>query len=111
MADKKVVKKDMPEWAKLQKENAEKDEYTEKAQETYHKIMPNPEMKKKGGKISEYGGKEKYASKAAMKKHEKAESPAEESMEMKKYGRGETKAKMQMRGYGMARGGKVCKMR
>lgn len=111
MAQKNASKKDMPEWAKMELENAKQDEYTKKAQDAYHKIMPNPEMKKKGGKISEYGGKEKYASKAAMMKHEKAESPAKESMEMKKYGRGEAKAKMQMRGYGMARGGKVCKMR
>ena len=34
---------------------------------------------KKGGMISEYGGAEKYKSKAAKKKHEKKESP---SMEM-----------------------------
>lgn len=40
--------------------------------------------------ISEYGGKEKYPSKAAMKKHEKAESPAMERREKK-----------------MAKGGKV----
>ena len=33
--------------------------------------------------ISEYGGKEKYPSKAAMKKHEKAESPAMERREKK----------------------------
>jgi hypothetical protein len=33
-----------------------------------------------------------------------------ESMDMKRVGRGETKAKMQSRGFGMARGGKVCKM-
>ena len=36
-------------------------------------------MKKKV--ISEYGGKEKYASKAAMKKHEKTESKAEQKKE------------------------------
>lgn len=35
----------------------------------------------KGGKISEYGGKETYKSKAAMMKHEKAESPAKERAE------------------------------
>lgn len=40
--------------------------------------------------ISEYGGKEKYPSKAAMKKHEKTESPAMERREKK-----------------MAKGGKV----
>jgi hypothetical protein len=31
--------------------------------------------------VKEYGGKEKYASKAAMMKHEKAESPAKEKKE------------------------------
>lgn len=41
------------------------------------------EMKKGGKVISEYGGKEKYASKAAMAKHEKAESPAKERAEKK----------------------------
>ena len=35
----------------------------------------------KGGKISEYGGKETYKSKAAMKKHEAKESPAKERKE------------------------------
>jgi len=32
-------------------------------------------------KISEYGGKEQYASKGAMKKHEKVEGPKKEKME------------------------------
>lgn len=45
---------------------------------------------KAGGMISEYGGKEKYSSKASMMKHEKAESPSVE--------RGEEK---------MAKGGKL----
>ena len=35
-------------------------------------------------KISEYGGKEKYASKAAMAKHEKKESKSFEKKEGKK---------------------------
>ena len=35
----------------------------------------------KGGKISEYGGKEKYTSKKEMAKHERAETPAKERME------------------------------
>jgi hypothetical protein len=64
---------------------------------------------KKGGMVKENG--EKYASKSMMRQHEKAETPAKESMEMKRVGRGEAKAKMQMRGMGMARGGKVCRMR
>ena len=41
-------------------------------------------MRTKGqGKIKEYGGKEVYASKAAMMKHEKKESKAEEMKEHK----------------------------
>lgn len=40
----------------------------------------------KGGMIGEYGGKEKYASKAAMAKHEKKESPAKEKAEKMKAG-------------------------
>lgn len=43
-------------------------------------------MKKK--KVTEYGGKEKYSSKAAMKKHEAKESKAEERKEKRKYSRG-----------------------
>ena len=39
-------------------------------------------MKKKTA-ISEYGGKEKYASKAAMMKHEKKEGPKMRAMEKK----------------------------
>lgn len=38
---------------------------------------------KKGGKISEYSGKETYPSLKAMKAHEKAESPAKERAEKK----------------------------
>lgn len=42
---------------------------------------------KSGGKvISEYGGKEKYASKKAMMRHERAESPAKERAEKMKSG-------------------------
>lgn len=36
---------------------------------------------KKSGRISEYGGKETYASKSAMKKHEKRESKKVEKRE------------------------------
>lgn len=36
--------------------------------------------------ITEYGGKEKYASKAAQKKHESKESKAKEASEQKKFG-------------------------
>lgn len=44
-------------------------------------------MKNKAKKISEYGGKEMYASKAAMMKHEKAEGPKVEKMEKKMMGK------------------------
>lgn len=102
MAQKNASKKDMPEWAKMELENAKQDEYTKKAQDAYHKIMPNPEMKKKGGKIKE--GKETYASKAAMMKHEKAESPAKERAEMRGY-----KAGGSVKGWGMARGARKAR--
>jgi len=59
---------------------------------------------KKGGGVSEYGGKETYKSEAAMKRHEAKESPAMERREGMAMGG-------KVRGYGMARGGKVCKMR
>ncbi len=38
-------------------------------------------------RISEYRGKEKYASKSAMKKHEKSESKKTEMKEKKRYGK------------------------
>ena len=80
--------------------------------------------KKKGGMISEYGGKEKYKSKAAMKKHESKESKSEEKMEkgmhrmpdgkmMKNSAHKKPKKMMgggSVKGYGMARGGRACKM-
>ena len=77
---------------------------------------------RKGGKvmkkISEYGGMEKYASKAAMKKHEAKETPMEEKLE-KKMGKGMARADMQKVAtgavkkhekamHGMAGGGKAC---
>lgn len=40
-----------------------------------------PDKMAKGGKISEYGGKETYKSKAAKRKHEAKESPAYEKRE------------------------------
>lgn len=42
--------------------------------------------------IKEYGGKESYASKGAMKMHEKAEGPKKEKME--KMGKGYAKGGM-----------------
>jgi hypothetical protein len=44
--------------------------------------------------IKEYGGAEKYKSKAAMKKHESAEAPSEEKLEAK-MGKGMARATMQ----------------
>lgn len=41
----------------------------------------------KAKKVSEYGGMETYASKAAMKKHEKAEGSKMEKMEKMRFGR------------------------
>lgn len=37
--------------------------------------------------VKEYGGKEMYASKTAMMKHEKAEGPKIEKMEKARFGR------------------------
>ena len=62
-ADNKVARKDADEKAKK------------------YRTEEMTENKKKGGMISEYGGKEKYKSKAAMKKHESKESKTEEKME------------------------------
>jgi len=59
---------------------------------------------KAGGKVSEYGGKEKYKSKAAMKKHEGKESSATERKEKRMAGGG------MCRGMGAAtKGGKFSK--
>lgn len=41
----------------------------------------------KAKKISEYGGKEMYASKTAMMKHEKAEGPKVEAKEKMLFGK------------------------
>lgn len=41
----------------------------------------------KAKKVSEYGGMETYASKSAMKKHEKAEGSKMEKMEKMRFGR------------------------
>ena len=101
---------------------AAKKEANKKA--TKYRTDAMTENKKRGGMISEYGGKEKYKSKAAMKKHESKESKTEEKMEkgmhrmpdgkmmkdsahkkpVKKMGGGSVK------GYGMARGGRACKI-
>lgn len=61
----------------------------------------------KGGKVSERGGKEKYKSKSAMKRHEAKESPAMEKKEEKMKSGGRVTRKMgggtmKMRGTGAA---------
>lgn len=69
----------------------------------------NPKGYAKGGMISEYGGKEKYSSKASMMKHEKAESPSMERGEEKMAKGGKLKMAMggTCRGMGAAiKGGK-----
>jgi len=68
-----------------------RNQYLDKANELEYKAYENstkmakggcvPKKMAKGGAVSEYGGKEKYPSKTAMKKHEKAESPAKEKKE------------------------------
>lgn len=54
--------------------------------ETAGEYAKRKQFKKGGSMIKEYGGKEKYKSKAAMKKHEKKESKKMESRE--KYAHG-----------------------
>ena len=66
------------------RDNALIDAYKNDAQRarSFMSEYSNPLVKKaKAGKISEYGGKEKYTSKKAMAKHERAETPAKERME------------------------------
>lgn len=50
-------------------------------------------MAKKTRRISEYGGKETYSSKAAMRRHERAESPAVERREKRAEKRATAKKK------------------
>ena len=93
-----------------------------KAKNTYESQQGHFGSFKKGGKvmkkISEYGGMEKYASKAAMKKHEAKETPMEEKME-KKMGKNMARAQMQKVAskavkrhektmHGMKKGGMAC---
>ena len=89
----------------------------------FNKADKSRKFGKGGDMIKEYGGAEKYKSKAAMKTHEAAESPAKERSESKlegKMGKGMARATMQkmasravkshekrMHGKGMAAGGSV----
>ena len=52
--------------------------------EEFNKADKGRKFGRGGDMIKEYGGAEKYKSKAAMKKHEAAESPAKEKAEGKK---------------------------
>jgi len=61
-------------------------------------IKQGIKSKAKGGKVSEYGGKENYKSKSSMMKHESMESPAMEKKEKKMKSGG----MMKMRGAGAA---------
>ena len=89
----------------------------------FNKADKSRKFGKGGDMLKEYGGAEKYKSKAAMKKHEAKESPAKERSESKlegKMGKGMARATMQkmasravkshekrMHGKGMAAGGSV----
>ena len=85
----------------------------------FNKADKGRKFGKGGDMIKEYGGAEKYKSKAAMKKHEAKETPSEEKLEAK-MGKGMARATMQkmasravkshekrMHGKGMAAGGSV----
>lgn len=80
-------------------------------------VPQNPESApmKKGGMVKEGGavpkGMHRMPDGKVMKNSDHMKGSVKESDMMARMGRGETKAKMQMRGMGMARGGKVCKMR
>ena len=87
--------------------------------EKFNKADKRRKFGKGGDMIKEYGGAEKYKSKAAMKKHEAKETPSEEKLEAK-MGKGMARATMQkiasravkshekrMHGKGMAAGGSV----
>ena len=86
----------------------------------FNKADKGRKFGKGGDMIKEYGGAEKYKSKAAMKKHEAKETPSEEKLEAK-MGKGMARATMQkmasravkshekrMHGKGMSAGG-VCR--
>lgn len=68
--------------------------YLDKANELERKAYDSEKKMAKGGAVAkkkpvmEYGGKEKYASKAAMAKHEKGEGKAMEKKEKAMMGKG-----------------------
>jgi len=128
----KSSKKDMSFDEKVEADNKVKEKDAEERATKYRTDAMMEEGKKKGGMIGEYGGAEKYKSKAAKKKHEAKESPSEEKLEAK-MGKNMARATMQkvasravkshekrmhkgmsgggsVKGYGMARGGRACKM-
>ena len=84
----------------------------------FNKADKSRKFGKGGDMLKEYGGAEKYKSKAAMKKHEAAESPAKEKAEGKKAktssmqkiaSRAVKSHEKRMHGKGMAKGGSVSR--
>ena len=108
----------------LERANKLRDDANDLERKGYEEDKAAGKLNNKGGMISEYGGAEKYKSKAAKKKHESKESKSEEKMEkgmhrmpdgkmMKNSAHKKPKKMMgggSVKGYGMARGGRACKM-
>lgn len=69
--------------------------------------MPSGKMMKNSAMIKEKGTGEMYASKAAMRKHEKKESPMMEKSEYKRGGMAKKKTAKMNKG-GMMKSGKGC---
>ena len=69
--------------------------------------MPNGKMMKNSAMVKEKGTGEMYASKAAMRKHEKKESPIMEKSEYKRGGMAKKKPAKMNKG-GMMKSGKGC---
>ena len=87
-------KKDMSFGEKVEADNKVKEKDAEERATKYRTDAMMEKGKKKGGMIGEYGGAEKYKSKAAKKKHEAKESPSEEKLEAK-MGKNMARATMQ----------------
>ena len=115
----KTSKSDMSFSKKVEADNKAKEKDAEERARKYRTDAMMEEGKKKGGMIGEYGGAEKYKSKAAKKKHEKKESSSMEMAEkvankaVKSHEKRMHKGMSgggSVKGYGMARGGRACKM-
>jgi len=112
-------KKDMSFEEKVEADNKVKEKDAEERARKYRTDAMTEKGMKKGGMIGEYGGAEKYKSKAAKKKHEKKEYPSMEMTEkvanraVKSHEKRMHKGMSgggSVKGYGMARGGRACKM-